>query len=295
MNIGWKLAFHNLLLIGILFPAMLCGQPHKDLTLSGSYFKLKLGEARNWVSNNETLRALLAIDTLAVTRDSVILMIKGPDLLTQQSGELPEDSVKRLDVYRATFDRLLFINELLPDQLKVEAETPTKLMLFYMKDGVFLHSEMQKMAIDSVASPSVPTASFTLPVENDKIRTSKTIQQVKRLLTGRLRDHFRQYKTNFQPFNFNIVYNVGNEMVIEVKNITNLILEQNYFEFLRLQFVLGQQASDVEVTFGINAKYASGIIWSPRSSEYKDISATAPEKMTDYYLQFKSLLNTILN
>ena len=98
---------------------------------------------------------------------------------------------------------------------------------------------------------------------------------------------FERYKFESYPIGID-------RFVVEVSNVVDVVLDENMFEHLRLSLTFVGDESELHVNYTLDCKYASGIIWAPRSNGYYDMLTKYSEQMVKYNQKLQGKISTIL-
>ncbi|MFK7932948.1 MAG: hypothetical protein AB8G22_05520 [Saprospiraceae bacterium] len=62
-----------------------------------------------------------------------------------------------------------------------------------------------------------------------------------------------------------------NELTYKITNISHEVLDDGFFEYIRINIAVDQKGDQVEIKWNFQGKYGSGIWFAPRESQYKNM------------------------
>jgi len=100
------------------------------------------------------------------------------------------------------------------------------------------------------------------------------VPQIKSRIETGLTEFFKNRNRSwFQESRLEVVANYrADEFVLRVTNIKGVVLDLNYFEYLRLTFRFSESGGQLNVVYKVDGKYGAGILWAPFISEYRPMS-----------------------
>jgi len=182
------------------------------------------------------------------------------------------------------FKRMIHLYEVPKEDVKIRiSDFNSYYVNIYVSDNQIITDEPEPKAYITDAT-KIPV--FDL---NDKLiykisnetkgNTKKILAKLETFLDKKKKKKTGRFD-NKAEFNIDIE---SNEICLHIENITGEILNDEYigyFEVIDL-WIRVEQLSDnkVELKYGLQGKYGSGILWKPRQNDYSDIESDATKKI----------------
>lgn len=281
------------ILLVILISTNCIAQNQKDFQQQGFYPK-QTKQLNTWLFSNSISEDLLQALSFENSEDKVLLKMKVKDIINWNN--LSEKSLAETGerFSESLFHKSSFLVDIMPSQLIVEIEgTDCFIFLSYAK-GIIEEDKQIKMG-DISDGHKIPIGNLNKLISAEHIETGEDLDLVKDLLQSGLKVEFKKYKTKFEKYSFQVLSSLDNHLIITVSNVTDLILEEGYFEFIRLHFDFETKTNFLLVDYRIQAKYGAGIIWAPKSTDYDDMESEFPNQLSEFNLKLKNLINQLLS
>lgn len=285
-TLPFALLFAVLLALGSSQP--LLAQDDTDLTEYIDFFEDKESEFKAWLKTSR-LAAAVILTGVDVNEEVVKVGLKAhawDALETKVRAEQNQDLTELL------FSRVLFTFDLRPHQASMTIDIGgTSILADHEGESLTIKREKNQGSMPGSVVVDISELSFyNASAHNAKGSTA----EVRSKLTAALKTYFSQYEAKFENYGFDS-YRVGtNGFAIEVKNVRNVVLDKDYFEFLLLQFSFSEANGELQVTYNLDCKYGSGIIWAPRSSGYYDMFSKYRDQMERFNIKLSGKISDIL-
>lgn len=258
-----------------------------DLKKYNKFFFSQLDDYKKWLDYTN-ISEVINVDTIEIKQDKLFLKMKMPDKhswnrLMEVSGDIPALIFNKF-IFQMDIDRK-------QGEIEIDGKDAVVYISYYSNQ---IDIEMQeKMGIVSdnlnIKLKGIKLSNDTIAIEPDK-----AIEEIKKRLEKGFEEYFKKYKARFGKYGFNKILNFENELVFEISNIKDVVLQEGYFEYLQIRFILVEKEGNVKLFYSINGKYGAGIIWAPKDSRYRDMEPENAEKMRKFNLKVKSKINEIL-
>lgn len=73
-----------------------------------------------------------------------------------------------------------------------------------------------------------------------------------------------------------------NELTYKITNISHEVLDDGFFEYIRINIAVAQKGDLVEIKWNFQGKYGSGILFAPRESQYKNMEVRYANQLQSY-------------
>lgn len=200
------------------------------------------------------------------------------------------DSIVRADGGRELeselFDFALLLSDLPANQVRLLVDAVDAVLFIETSEtdsmlSIFIADKMGVIS-DQVL---VPTTYVSLGGKGSAQGVADlTLQEVKNRLVDTLSKFFnRRNRSWFLESQLEIITSYRpNEFILRVSNIKSVVLDQNYFEYLRITFRFSQEEEQIKVTYFIDGKYGPGILWTPFETDYQPMSPRYDDALTRF-------------
>lgn len=266
-----------------------------DLLLHEEFFKDNKEEINLWLQNSNIPSNLLLVSDVVVEEHLVkvsLISKSSKNINSLDSAMLDRESKDFMQIF---FDQVLFLTDLKPHQLKVEISTPKELIKLTSKNGE-LHTQRLLRQGGNIEDLNIATDNVDVVGIRGIIKSDMAIKDVKDRLKNELNKNYSGYKAfwYWNKYTFDS-YGTKYKLTIEISNISNVLLDKKYFEFLKMVFDISKQKDKTVVSYTLYTKYASGILFSPFSSDYHYTHLYYPEQFKSYEPKFESIIYNIMS
>ena len=229
----------------------------------------QLDNYRSWLIYAK-LDNILSAESIEKVNDVYVLNMNIRDTYNWDLLISHSDSAFKIYLPEILFDKFIFQMDLLPVNGKIRVEAKDAAIMIESK-GAELSVEKWKKMGEPSGHDAIPFAGL-IDIGNMKTATSKKpLDDVKNLIQSGLKNYLVKYKAKMEDFRFEVLYQLDNNLILEVSNIVNAVLDEGYFEHLRFLFNFKQEDGLIKVTYQVLGKYGAGIIWAPKDSRYHDM------------------------
>jgi hypothetical protein len=283
--------------IFLFYPiAQLRAQLNSDIEDYRPFFSSIPEQYREWLGARG-LAKVLDIDTVEILDNKLICRLSIPS----KSNWFHLDSIVRSDGGRELeseiFDYVLLLSDLPANQIRliVDASDAVLFVEIGETDSMLSIIIIDKMGIIS-DQVLVADADFS-QIGRDSAQggAELTLQEVKIRIIDTLSKFFnRRNRSWFLESQVESIASYRhNEFILRVSNIKSIVLDQNYFEYLRITFHFAQENEQIKVTYLIDGKYGPGILWTPFETDYRPMSPRYDDALTRFAAE--DLKNQIFN
>lgn len=272
----------------------------QNLTEYNDFFIKKIPEYRSWL-NQSNMGAILRVDTIEVSDEELLLKLQCFDTLRNSLAD--KANLDSLDVNlrhinqtysEVLFDKLVFLMDLEKTEAKIKIDCNEALVYVKYSNGKILTKPMTKMG-EVADGHKIKINSIKGINKKGSTSVNETIDIVKNKLITELEKEYEKYEPMFEDFDFEVVSRLGNELVIEINNVVELVIsDDSYFEHISVKFQFTEDEDELKVDYVIRAKYGSGIIWAPKSSDYYDMTPKYQSDLEKFSIKLKNQIDNIL-
>ncbi|MBP2833816.1 hypothetical protein J8281_16595 [Aquimarina sp. U1-2] len=283
----------NLFLLLLLFSSIILRSQDEALAKHASFFDSRIPELNDWLSSNNIPDSLLQAKGIVVDDNELRVLMEVKDKSNWASLNEKTKTINGKKFNKELFEKITFLMEVEKTQLNLEIEGIDTFITLKSNDSSVEEDYMDKMGEIS-DNHKIPIGDLSNINLSDNTTSKIPIDELKERLEKHLKKHFEKYKAKFEDYQFKTISKLNNELIINISNVVDVILEEGYFEYIRIYFEFEELEKDINVSYRIGAKYGSGIIWSPKNSDYKDMDPKYIENLKDFNLKIKNLINDIL-
>ncbi|NJO89232.1 MAG: hypothetical protein HC831_09950 [Chloroflexia bacterium] len=245
---------------------------------------------------------VIVVDTILVNDNRLDLKLKCYNKVKNSLAEKANlDSLNRklLNSHNQSYSEILFgqltfLMDLKNEQARIEINSTDAIVIITMKDGELKTFQMTKMG-EIADGYRIEIKSLKGFNKKGNTTVTETLDVVKKQLIAGLRKEYKKYEATFENYEFDVVSQIDNELIIDINNVVKLVISDvSYFEHINLKFQFKQTEKELNVDYVIRAKYGSGIIWAPRSSDYYDMTPEYQEELERFSIKIKNQINNIL-
>jgi len=293
----YKTINNSILILVVILTSVFLNCPvvqAESLKSNKEFFETKLEEYKKWLAYTN-ISSVIAVDSLEIKSDKVSLRLKMPD--KHNWIRLNEYTSKNYHkpIADILFDQFLFQADLEKEQLVIKVDGIDALVFIYYENNEIM-TEMPKKMGPVSSSLDIPIDDLKILSSNISLQSKKMLSEIKRILKEELRKYFASYKTKYSDYKFDIIYDVGSKLEVDIRNIASLVLEdEKYFERIIINFRFNQEQDAINIQFSVLGKYAAGIIWSPKESRYEDMSIDYADQLKKFSSKLTTEINSILN
>ena len=262
----------------------------QDLRQDKAFFEAQSTEIKEWLRLSN-LDKVITFGKIDVQKEKIILKLNLPDEANWDNLDKKITSETENSLAEMLFRKMLFQFELKTQELEIELDGKDIIIILTAENTEVKTEKMQKMGSISDAL-IVPIEDLRLTNYATKRSAKDSIQAVKKSLKTSLANYLKKHEAKFEDYQFETVLDLPTQLVLEIRNITRAIVsEESYFEYIRLDFRFDKKGENLSIRYDIRAKYATGIIWAPRSTAYKDVDP----KYADLFRRFCDRLKNHIN
>lgn len=241
---------------------------------------------RAWLSETG-LAPIIGMDTVGIQNDLLVFRFTIPD----KANWLYLDSVLLAsggrDLAAELFDRAQLLSDLPAPLIRLKLDGKDALLTIELNpDGtqldVYFADKMGQVS-DNILLP-IKQLRFAGTAASEKNVDWQAPQLKSRIQDGLTLFFKSRNQSWFQESRLEVVANYRPDaFVLRVTNIKGVVLDLNYFEYLRLSFQFSAAAEGyLKVTYSVDGKYGAGILWAPFESEYHPMSPEFDPALTQF-------------
>lgn len=294
-----------LLILCVFSMPKISAQPLEDLRQDAAFFRKKLPEFRQWLSESG-LDAVFVADSVAVSARKASLFLKpafrGKHVCdSMQSAWNALESSNRQMNGQFFHDRLLrkwaFLAEVREEQAEVVVRCHEPAHFFarvYGQNGE-IPVEQRTLRTAAFLDLQVPTNALSSATPGDNATLVRN-QRVAPVCAAAKRFFVQWYASRGTPVLYSArldtSYSFEDEFVVEVTHLSYEACPDGFFEYHRIHVSGLQKGDDVELRWEFQAKYGPGIVFPPRKNNYKDMELRYRTELEAYQRTlFRHLLN----
>lgn len=268
------------------------GQTHskRDLTM---FLKTQLKSYREWIIECK-LSKILYVDT--------VILSKGKHKLEMSLTALSDwDNLDNLldSNYGRTIDDLLmrqftFRFDIYNDSVEIVIDAPDA-KIFLTQNNYQVNKDIWKKMGETPNPISIEELNT---IEIDELKTQRNtrlpINEAQERIKKGLLPFFKNYKPALEKISYKIIFQDENTLMFEVSNIVSAVLDEGYFEHLRVTYKFKLNENNTTIFQYIYGKYGPGILWAPSNSRYKNMSPTYDEELKRFQLLVSTKIGELL-
>ena len=271
----------------------------QKLTKYNDFFISKIPEFKTWLYHSN-LNNVLIFDTITVKDNKVNLLLRISEnnklrdkanffILSETLQKTHKKSVSRI-----IFDKFLFLMDLKKGQAEINIDSRDAFIDIWYENNELIIDVLDKMG-EVADGHKIRIKALKGINKNKDITSTETINIIKSKLKRELRKEYEKFEATFENYNFTILSELDNELIIEIDNVVKLIIQdESYFEHISINFQFSTDNNNVKIDYVIRAKYGAGIIWSPKNSDYYDITPEYQIELEKFNIKLKNQINNIL-
>ena len=180
-------------------------------------------------------------------------------------------------------DKLLFNLDLNPGAIKVKLNG-SDCVIFgaYDKEFNFSESIFKKMGDGVQGVVNIPLVDVN--VTTNKVISTKKNDELKLKISDSIKNYIKNKNEQNKNYIFEILNQVGKNLIIDIKNAKNIIIDNNSYERIRIIYTIDQDKDNLIYKYTIFGKYAGGILWAPSDSRYRDMEPKFNKQLEDFSL-----------
>jgi hypothetical protein len=258
--------------------------------LSNAYLNVRAGEFKEWL-HATSLDTLLAYQSFDTTLGHYTFHLspanckvggksweKFSHTFRRTQGSFLEEVLLRKVAFLLEVDLKLVHLHIQPAYATCR---PIDYWVTWRDDGLtILNSTIKSMGQDDepISASQIPKIYLG---DGDTI-TDQTLDKVRDAIGNQLKAYYAGKGTFWLSAKIDPTIGTG-ELTYEITNISNEILDVGYFERIIIEVKLMKTGSKrLNIRYNVQGKYASGLIWAPRNSEYKDMETKYPYELAKY-------------
>jgi len=184
------------------------------------------------------------------------------------------------------FDTFIYIMEVKEKQgvINIYCEDEEEVSILLSHDGKQLIVDEHIETILGYGGTEIPISEVKniYHIKKDTL-TNISVSKVRQDIGNFLYDYYKTKGTKFLwSAKIDTSKTYKDELIYEVSKLSNEVIEDGFFEKLKLKFKIVQKATNVEVDFNIIGKYGSGVIFEPKREDYKLMETKYPEELQEY-------------
>lgn len=267
----------------------------QDLQQHTSFFEKQLVALNEWLRHSGIPPSALEARKIKVEEELVSLFLTTANLASWKELNAQSLADSSRPFYMQLFEKFRFLADLRGEELSIEIEAKDGFIFIDFQMGDILVSSMEKMAVIE-DEHAIPLNELALVDYGESVNADNTfpLQALKTRIERALRKYFQRYEAWFEDYEFTVVSTLGDDLVLEVNNVIDVILDEGYFEHIRIAIEFNEQEADLNLKFTIAGKYGAGIIWAPKNSDYYDMDPKYGAQLREFSLLLKNQLNNIL-
>ena len=271
----------------------ICAQS-SELVSNHDFYSEQVVALNSWLTANDLSDSLITAKAIEISSPGVKLRMEVRDKLNW--SHLNERSYRETGeaFYETLFEKFVFLGDLQRSQLEIEIEGMDSYIFITFENGSIAEDFMDKMGEIS-DNHKVPISSFRSLIGPGTFQTNQfSLDQIKKKIVDGMMNHFKPYKARFQEYRFQVLSQIDNELIFTISNVRNVVLDEGYFEHIRLTIDFDISPASIDLKYRIGAKYGAGIIWAPRRSDYRDMDPKYLDQLQDFNLIVKNLIDQLL-
>lgn len=273
----------------------------QDLNRHTDFFVSKIPEFKEWLIHSN-LADVITFDTIKVKDNRLDLMLncydKSRNVIADKANlDSLNSKLQRLYLQNygeILFEKLIFLMDLEKEQARIEINCNDVIVIITMREGELKTFPMTKMG-EIADGHRIAIGDIKGINKTGSASVNETITAIRTKLITELKKEFSQYEVIFEDYVFEIFSELNNELIIEISNVAKLVIkDQSYFEHIRIQFKFTPVDDEMKIDYTIRAKYGSGIIWTPKNSDYYDMTPKYQDDLEKFSTKLKNRIDNIL-
>lgn len=265
----------------------------QSLNNSNDFIKKQLPVLNEWIERHLENDSLVKIDSAEILQNTVKLKGRIKDKMNWEILNQKSDSIYNIKFGSILFEKVAFLCDLQFKDLEFELQGADTYVFLKFKEGKVEEAFMDKMG-EIADNNTIPTGNLSDLAFSNKEISGKQVNTIKDLFIQKFKNYFIAYKAKFEKYRFQVVTKLDNRLIFDVDNVVNAILDEGYFEHIRLSFTFTQTPQFLNVSYTILGKYGAGIIWAPKRSDYSNMDPKYAEYLTDFSLKLQNLIHDML-
>ncbi len=261
----------------------------QETGVGNNFYSDKTAEYRHWLSSSNLSR-YISCDTIMLDGKDLTLNLKSSVWDSLESAFNKKFSTSLINYL---FDKAVFIFDSTPEETHLEIDAG--------KNSIFIDSEESELKIEKLKKQGVVVGNVKVNIADLKISnmgsayTQESLDKVIAKLKKGLDNHYKDHAPKLvEKYVFESYNTEDGNLYVEARNIVDEVLNKGYFEKIVINFTFTEKGKQLAVDYTIDCKYASGILWAPKSSGWKDIGSDYKAEMDKYTLKMKAVINEIL-
>ena len=254
------------------------------------FFESKIPEFENWLKVTQ-LNKHLKVGDLYVGQDTLIVTLESNYDCNKTTFLWKEIRKKYYVVHQRRFEQKLmdvlsFQMEVNPEEIRIKIICKDE-----EKFKVQIHYENNRLKVEEFILESMGNGTIKIPVDEVKniyhvpkdTLANISIEKVRKGLSKFLLSYYESKGTAFlYKAQVDTSRTYYNELVYEISHLNNEVLDEGFYELLRIGIRIAQDGKKVEIDYTFQGKYGSGVFFVPRRSDYKDMEVYYPLALFDY-------------
>lgn len=275
-----------------------------------SVLDYRMGEFKRWLASND-LHLMLEVVSYEASPQRLVVDLS-PIVSCKAGGKewkKYSDEFHKFHSYRVEerlLERLAFITEIAKDSVELTINSrirdPNETSPC-SKIKVRIHWEKGRLVVEEDIENDLGGGKIYIPIDKisnvytgDNVKISgKTLANLREKIGLVLRSYYSDKGTPLlYRRELEVVEESWNFLTYEVTKISNEILKNNYFEFIRIEILLFQYDNFVTIHYNLQARYGSGIAVPPPRSDYKDMETDFPAEVRNYAQKLEDGIRRVL-
>ncbi len=259
---------------------------------STNFISTQLTDYKNWLTHTN-LNTILTVDTAILLKEKYVLQMRIKDAYNWQRLVWLSDSAFQNSLSDVLLKRFAFQMDLKQTNCEITIDAVDAGIGISWEKGKAVTKVWKKMGIisDGVA---LSLTRITNLNALGPLNTKRSIEDIKRRLQAGLKQYLKQYQAKIEKFRFEVIYQLDNSLILEISNIVDAVLDEGYFEHIRLDFSFQQENNNVKLVYDIKGKYGAGLIWAPQSSRYRDMIPKYDAAVQRFSLKMSNKIGELL-
>ncbi len=258
-----------------------------NLLEDSTFFHSQKNVYQQWLAETN-LDTVLEVRHLQVYEDRLLLYLFCTSERGWQSLKKSYLMEYNENIIHVLFQKMVFLCDI-PDSLliiKFRTDAADLNIDVYINNGEFI--------VNEPATRTLPEQCFSVEIQtlglagtNSHRNEATTVKRIKSFFDEYFQDKYARFEDAQCDF-MDITHNHFKAVVYDISTEILYDYTIGYFEYIVIDIQLQQVEEEIKITINLNAKFASGILWAPRLSEYTDM-----ESVPEYKPYLERYISTI--
>jgi hypothetical protein len=260
-------------------------------TPTDGFVDTQFKDYQQWLQSTR-LDSCIKADTAGIDQDSVVLYLETKGLKNWNKLRFYADSAFGVDLAGVLYHRWSFQLDHSPCLIRVEAGDA---LITIRSDRRQVNMEIRRTLGPVSGFPDDAVSTLVKLNDTKTFSTRKAMNVVRDRIKSDLKAYFEPYKGLFVSYAFEDLSQDDSTMELAVSNIKKAVLQEGYFEHLAFHFALRSRDGGTVLTFQMEGKYGSGIIWAPLESRYHPMTPQYQGEFDHFQSVLGNRIHTIIN